>query len=213
MKRTPPTTHYSQLRYETTSPARNGKVRCYFLEEQSGLKVFLKDLLKDIWKLIKWFARLPGKKEMVIGVVFLIGFLPHVERAYAAPLPKQDTTPHYLQPIPRIEPVTAVSFAVPETVAPIVPPPSPPVAIAVVGVTGCGDNFYKQFIYQHESGCRTNAINPIGACGLGQALPCSKMGCSLSDWGCQDAFFTSYALGRYGSWAAAYSYWVGHSYW
>lgn len=45
----------------------------------------------------------------------------------------------------------------------------------------------KAFIYFKESTNRTDAINPeSGACGLGQALPCSKLPCSLKDYGCQD---------------------------
>jgi hypothetical protein len=72
----------------------------------------------------------------------------------------------------------------------------------------------KSFIYSHESGNRTSAINASsGACGLGQALPCSKMGCSLSDYACQDAFFTNYAMQRYGSWENAKAWWLVHSWW
>lgn len=94
------------------------------------------------------------------------------------------------------------------------PKPAPTVKGVTNGVTNCGDNIYKQFIYQHESGCRTNARNPNGgACGLGQALPCSKMPCSLSDWVCQDKFFSNYAIQRYGSWANAYAFWKQHSWW
>jgi hypothetical protein len=78
---------------------------------------------------------------------------------------------------------------------------------------GCGDNSYANFIYMHESGCRTNAVNEIGACGIGQANPCSKMPCSLSDYACQNQFFTNYAMQRYGSWEAAYNYWVAHRVW
>lgn len=75
-------------------------------------------------------------------------------------------------------------------------------------------NWYKDFIYQHESGNNPGAINASsGACGLGQALPCSKMGCSLSDYACQDAWFTNYAMQRYGSWEAAYYFWVAHRWW
>lgn len=82
----------------------------------------------------------------------------------------------------------------------------------VYASTGCSDA--KSCIYFHESGNRTNAINASsGACGLGQAWPCSKMPCSLSDYACQDAFFTNYALTRYGSWDAAWAYWQGHSNW
>ena len=72
----------------------------------------------------------------------------------------------------------------------------------------------KSCIYMKESGNRTDAINASsGACGLGQALPCGKMGCSLSDYACQDAFFTSYAINRYGSWENAWSFWQLHNWW
>jgi hypothetical protein len=75
-------------------------------------------------------------------------------------------------------------------------------------------NNYKLFIYNHESGNNSYAINPYsGACGLGQALPCSKMGCSLSDYICQDNWFTAYALERYGSWYGAYIFWLAHRWW
>ncbi len=75
-------------------------------------------------------------------------------------------------------------------------------------------NAAKAFIYAHESGNRTNAINASsGACGLGQALPCSKMGCGLSDYACQDAWFTNYAMQRYGSWENAMAFWQAHKWW
>lgn len=83
----------------------------------------------------------------------------------------------------------------------------------VVGVTNCGDNPYKQFIYQHESGCRTNAINPLGCAGIGQACPGSKLPCSLADFACQDAYFTNYAVSRYGSWEGAYNAWLRQGWW
>ena len=72
----------------------------------------------------------------------------------------------------------------------------------------------KAFIYAHESGNNPGAINKSsGACGLGQALPCSKMGCSLSDYACQDAWFTGYMQSRYGSWSNAVSFWRSHKWW
>jgi hypothetical protein len=75
-------------------------------------------------------------------------------------------------------------------------------------------NDAKMFIYMHESGNNPGAINASsGACGLGQSLPCSKMGCSLSDYTCQDQWFTSYMLGRYGSWENARAFWLSHSWW
>jgi len=73
---------------------------------------------------------------------------------------------------------------------------------------------YKAFIYAHESGNNPSAINPgSGACGLGQALPCGKMGCALGNYACQDAFFTQYMLERYGSWYNAYCFWIANNWW
>lgn len=73
---------------------------------------------------------------------------------------------------------------------------------------------YKILIYNAESGNNPAAINrSSGACGLGQAEPCSKMPCSLSDYACQDAYFTNYMLSRYGSWAAAWAFHLLHGWW
>lgn len=72
----------------------------------------------------------------------------------------------------------------------------------------------KMFIYMHESGNNPGAINKSsGACGLGQALPCSKLPCSLSDYACQDSWFTNYMLQRYGSWENAKAFWQSHRWW
>ena len=110
-----------------------------------------------------------------------------------------EAEPVVVQPTPQPQPQS-------EAVATPQPPP-------VVGVTNCGDNPYKQFIYQHESGCRTDAVNSIGCTGLGQACPGSKLPCSLSDWVCQDNWFSNYAIQRYGSWEAAYSFWLNNHWW
>ena len=72
----------------------------------------------------------------------------------------------------------------------------------------------KMYIYQHESGNNPYAVNPSsGACGLGQALPCSKMPCELGDYACQDKWATDYMIGRYGSWINAYNWWQQHNWW
>lgn len=72
----------------------------------------------------------------------------------------------------------------------------------------------KAYIYMKESGNNPGAINrSSGACGLGQALPCSKMGCSLSDYACQDAWFTQYMKNRYGTWNNAKAFWDSHKWW
>jgi hypothetical protein len=114
------------------------------------------------------------------------------------------------------EPLPESGLAELSAVSPPQPPPAPKQAVSS-SVSGCGDNFYANYIYMHESGCRTDAFGSLTslgrACGIGQALPCSKMGCSLSDYGCQNAFFTQYANDRYGGWHNAYIYWVNHQVW
>ncbi|WP_246159772.1 transglycosylase SLT domain-containing protein [Microbacterium rhizomatis] len=73
---------------------------------------------------------------------------------------------------------------------------------------------YVDYIVSHESGWNPNATNSSsGACGLVQALPCSKVPGNGYDpvdnlrWG------TGYAVGRYGSWAGAYSFWISNNWW
>jgi len=51
-----------------------------------------------------------------------------------------------------------------------------------------------------EGGFDPKAINPTsGACGLPQALPCKKMGCSLTDIDCQLDWMKKYIGDRYGT--------------
>ncbi|WP_307215907.1 transglycosylase SLT domain-containing protein [Microbacterium sp. SORGH_AS_0888] len=73
---------------------------------------------------------------------------------------------------------------------------------------------YVDYIVSHESGWNPNATNrSSGACGLVQALPCSKVPGNGYDpvdnlrWG------TGYAVGRYGSWEGAYAFWVSNNWW
>lgn len=73
---------------------------------------------------------------------------------------------------------------------------------------------YVDYIVSHESGWNPNATNrSSGACGLVQALPCGKVPGNGYDpvdnlrWG------TGYAVGRYGSWAGAYAFWVSNNWW
>ena len=57
-----------------------------------------------------------------------------------------------------------------------------------------------------ESGCNPGAVNrSSGACGIPQALPCSKLKCPLDASGavCQIKWMENYVMGRYGSWAKA----------
>lgn len=73
--------------------------------------------------------------------------------------------------------------------------------IASAGITDLSNAHY---LIGKESGCNPYAVNrSSGACGVGQALPCSKTGCEMGDGECQTKWMNSYVLGRYGSWAAA----------
>lgn len=94
--------------------------------------------------------------------------------------------------------------------------PAPPVASQTIPAPSgdCyGVNQYAAYIYQRESGCNLASVNGSGCAGIGQACPGSKMGCSLTDAPCQLAYFEAYALGRYGSWEAAYQFWQSHGWW
>lgn len=94
-----------------------------------------------------------------------------------------------------------------------VPVPASPVPVVrSAPVAGCGDNSYANYIYSHESGCRTTAMSPNGCYGIGQACPASKIAYCGADYACQNAFFTAYA-GKYGGWAGAYAFWISHGWW
>jgi hypothetical protein len=77
------------------------------------------------------------------------------------------------------------------------------------------DAEYKLYIYNHESGNNPARANGAGCLGLGQACPGSKLlaVCPTLDYACEDAYFTNYAISRYGSWAGAYSFWLSHRWW
>lgn len=60
----------------------------------------------------------------------------------------------------------------------------------------------------NESGCRPDAVNPSsGACGIPQALPCSKLPCTLQDPVCQLKWMDRYVKERYTTWEGALSFW------
>lgn len=91
---------------------------------------------------------------------------------------------------------------------------------------------YVDYIMSHESGwCPTKLQGQVGICpgyppdnvpaglgyGLGQATPGTKMSGFGADWKTnpvtQLRWATSYAVGRYGSWGAAYNHWAGSHNW
>ena len=79
---------------------------------------------------------------------------------------------------------------------------------------GRGAEWYAvEHIGAKESSWNAFAVNSIGACGLFQALPCSKMNCELSDIPCQVRWATNYATQRYGNWHNAYNFWLKNKWW
>jgi len=90
-----------------------------------------------------------------------------------------------------------------------------PKAPTVAQNTPVDSNSAKMFIYMKESGNNPLARNSAGCLGLGQACPGSKLlaVCPNLDYACQDAFFTNYALSRYGSWEGALAFWQSHNWW
>lgn len=68
---------------------------------------------------------------------------------------------------------------------------------------------YADFMVQKESSWNPNAVNrSSGACGLAQALPCSKLGPNWSNPVVALNWMNNYVNGRYGNWENAYSFWL-----
>nr|WP_179435444.1 transglycosylase SLT domain-containing protein [Microbacterium pseudoresistens] len=73
---------------------------------------------------------------------------------------------------------------------------------------------YVDYVVSRESGWNPNATNSSsGACGLVQALPCSKVPGNGYDPVDNLRWANGYATGRYGSWAGAYQFWVNNHWW
>lgn len=73
---------------------------------------------------------------------------------------------------------------------------------------------YVDYVVRKESGWNPNATNSSsGACGLVQALPCSKVPGNGYDPVANLVWANGYATGRYGSWAGAYDFWINNNWW
>lgn len=90
--------------------------------------------------------------------------------------------------------------------------------MAAAGISP-SDFGYVNYIVGRESGWGVTKYNYAGsgAYGLCQALPGDKMASAGSDWRTnpitQLKWCNSYAIGRYGSWASAYSFWLANHWW
>lgn len=70
---------------------------------------------------------------------------------------------------------------------------------------------YADAIVTRESGWNPNATNrSSGACGLAQALPCSKVPGNPYNPVDSLRWMDGYVKGRYGGWAGAYDFWNAH---
>lgn len=68
---------------------------------------------------------------------------------------------------------------------------------------------YADFMVQKESGWNPNAVNKSsGACGLAQALPCSKVPGNPYNPIDSLNWMNGYVNGRYGGWQQAYEFWL-----
>ena len=77
---------------------------------------------------------------------------------------------------------------------------------------------YVDYIISHESGWNYRAVNSSsGAYGLPQSLPAGKLASAGADWRdnpvTQLRWANNYAVGRYGSWEAAYRFWTVNHWW
>lgn len=145
---------------------------------------------------------------------FYLAFSTPMALALAPAVQPITQTPGYLKPIITHPSPLSSDLSEVSPVPVYIPPPAPvPVYTAPTAVVGCGSDPNLAYIYQHESGCNTASINSIGCAGLGQACPGSKLPCSLSDWDCQNAYFTAYAISTYGSTYNAMLAWQSKSWW
>jgi uncharacterized protein YabE (DUF348 family) len=115
-------------------------------------------------------------------------------------------------------------------------PPTPEILDEGVAISSCGDNSdqsvsflkssniapsdynYANYIICHESHWDPADENSSGCIGLGQSCSEAALEDFCPDWQvdavCQLNFFNNYVTSHgYGSWEAAYDFWVSHGYW
>lgn len=85
--------------------------------------------------------------------------------------------------------------------------------MAAAGIAS-SDWGYVDYVVSRESGWNPNATNSSsGACGLVQALPCSKVPGNGYDPVDNLRWANGYATGRYGSWEGAVTFWQNNNWW
>lgn len=116
------------------------------------------------------------------------------------------------EPVPTPEPTAAAQPVVAST--PLYTGGGAPAEwMAAAGIAE-SDWGYVDYIAGKESGWNPNATNSSsGACGVIQALPCSKVPGNGYDPVDNLRWANGYATGRYGSWAQAYAFWTSNHWW
>ena len=111
------------------------------------------------------------------------------------------------------KPIDTASFALATQLDTIVV--AAPVLTPVVstGSINCGSDPNQILVYTRESGCSTTATNSQGCYGLGQDCNGIVRALCGSDWTCQNQYFTTYMLNRYGSWSAAWQMELSSGWW
>lgn len=125
------------------------------------------------------------------------------------------------KPTPTPSPTVSVESDQAREVAERAAPARPPYSgggsaaewMAAAGIAE-SDRGYVEFIVRRESSWNPNATNPSsGACGLVQALPCSKVPGNGYDPIDNLRWASGYAEARYGGWAPAYDFWTRNHWW
>ncbi len=150
--------------------------------------------------------------------------------AEAAPLNKENQAEVSVQVTSQTDPVKATET--PQLVEPVVEPVPAPVVAKVVQptvkpvITGDKTTWMSQagipesewgfvdYIVSRESSWDPLAVNKSsGACGLAQALPCSKLGTNWSDPVHALSWQYNYVTNRYGGYQQAVAFWkINHWY-
>lgn len=161
------------------------------------------------------------KKLIIVCSVVIASFLPQ-------PPPRSNEVPLTIPHIPRLSTVSAEAFPVPSEVQEVVIASAPVTPVSVAPVSGSHEDWmaaagispndysYVDYIIGHESSWSFSAVNNLGATGLCQSLPGSKMASAGSDYltnpVTQLKWCSSYAAGK-GGWYASYLLWQSQAWW
>lgn len=209
MSKKPPKINFS-LFYE---PLRGDRKPYSVSSHFTRLTPFYLSLLQDLIKFIRRPRTIHiGKTKIIITLLWALMLWPAPDNTQVFAddmgLKKVAVTQTHKPITTSPEPLGTIKPVVVARKAPVAPKP---VTSAPVG--SCGDNYYANYIYMRESGCRTHIYNSIGCYGIGQSCPASKIAHCGADYACQNAWFSNYAVQRYGSWQGAYNFWLRNHWW